>query len=406
MLIWQSVFQRHLRKLDNAHRTLQHAENLLAGHLLADLDTRAEHALLLLERAELIYSRNYKEAKPAVEQSLASYHNLHDSWRFAQGLSLFGEVIRYLGGLEESRQLQEQALDLRQHLGDRIGIAHSLKNLAGLARHAGEFAEAAALLRQCIIIFNECDDQAQRARCINDLAVTLVHDGKFADSLALFEKGLEIHHTLGLPGEPGAPTMVKGFALMHMGQYERAKFYLKQVLSFYPKWEIGYAVKNLARIALAQNVDSDAGKQLWESLELFRRLGDVNGSGQALSCLGYLALRQQNVPQAQTYIYESLQLAAETHVFLPSMTALAGLALLRSVTGDGAGAIELYTVALQHRHVANSRWYYDVVGRQIDEAAAKLPADTIEAAQDRGRSQEWRAVLQQLLADWEEILRK
>jgi hypothetical protein len=130
----------------------------------------------------------------------------------------------------------------------------------------------------------------------------------------------------------------------------------------------------------------------------------MNGLGQTLGCLGYMALRQHNLQQAQSYICENLQLAADTRLFLPSMTALAGVALLRTEQGDYEAAIELYTVALQNGHVTNSRWYQDVVGQHIDAAAQTLPAAIVEAAQARGRAREWRSTVQELLTAWDRTI--
>jgi hypothetical protein len=86
------------------------------------------------------------------------------------------------------------------------------------------------------------------------------------------------------------------------------------------------------------------------------------------------------------------------------MTALAGVALLCVEEGDYEAAIELYTVALQNGHIANSRWYQDVVGQYIDAIAQPLPAEIVEAAQARGRAREWRSTVPELLTAWDRTI--
>jgi predicted ATPase len=400
VFIWLSIFQRHLKQLDLAQQALRQAQAWLVHPSLAGLDIRSEQAQVLLEEAEVIYVINHEEARALVEQSLTIFRTLTEPWHMAQGLDRLGVALFSTGLLARARQVTEEGLGLRQALGDARGIAQSLMTLSAIARSAGSFEEAAELIRQSSAICRELNDQEQQAYVATNMAVSLVHDGQFAASLELFEEGLSIYNMLDLPGEPGILTAVKGFALMHLGRYEAARNHLQRAFLLYDKSEIGYAVKNLGRTALAEGNYDEAQQHLQGALALFRNNGDMNGVGQALGCLGYLALRQHNLHQAQAYIYRNLQHAVDTHLFLPSMTALAGVALLRAEQGDAEAAIELYTVALQNEHVANSCWYQDVVGQYIDAIAQTLPAEIVKAGKARGRARKWRSTVQDLLTTW------
>jgi hypothetical protein len=127
----------------------------------------------------------------------------------------------------------------------------------------------------------------------------------------------------------------------------------------------------------------------------------MSGLGESLGLLGYVVLRLNNRPQAQHYIRENLQIAAETGMFLPQMTALTGMALLLADQGDKERAVELYTLALQNGHVANSRWFEDVVGRHIAAISQTLPPEVVAAAQARGKARNLQATLKELLAESE-----
>ena len=65
-------------------------------------------------------------------------------------------------------------------------------------------------------------------------------------------------------------------------------------------------------------------------------------------------------------------------------------------------AVELYALASQHPHIAASRWWQDVVGQHVADAAAALPAEVVAAAQERGRARDLQATLAELLAELEE----
>ena len=58
------------------------------------------------------------------------------------------------------------------------------------------------------------------------------------------------------------------------------------------------------------------------------------GAGSAYGCLAYVALMRNNAAQAQKHIRRNLEIAVDTRMFLPSMTALANVALLWAVQGN------------------------------------------------------------------------
>ena len=51
--------------------------------------------------------------------------------------------------------------------------------------------------------------------------------------------------------------------------------------------------------------------------------------------------------------------------------------------------------------VANSAWFDDLVGQQIEAIAAQLPPDVVTPAKERGRGQELDAVAMEVLAELE-----
>jgi hypothetical protein len=76
--------------------------------------------------------------------------------------------------------------------------------------------------------------------------------------------------------------------------------------------------------------------------------------------------------------------------------------LLLADLGEAARAVELYALALCSPHVANSRWYEDVVGVHISAAAETLPPEEVAAAEARGRARDLAATARELLAELEE----
>ena len=83
--------------------------------------------------------------------------------------------------------------------------------------------------------------------------------------------------------------------------------------------------------------------------------------------------------------------------------ALPGIALLFTDQGEIERAVELYALASTFGIVANSKWFADIAGDEITEAAEKLPADVIEAAKARGRELDLWQTAEELLAEMEEM---
>ena len=70
------------------------------------------------------------------------------------------------------------------------------------------------------------------------------------------------------------------------------------------------------------------------------------------------------------------------------LIALVGIALLLADEGETERAIELYALASRHPFVANSRWFDDVIGREIATIAATLPPDVVQTAKARGQTKD------------------
>jgi hypothetical protein len=83
----------------------------------------------------------------------------------------------------------------------------------------------------------------------------------------------------------------------------------------------------------------------------------------------------------------------------PLLWALPATALILASEGEVERAVELYALASRYPLVAKSRWFADVVGKQIAAAAATLPAERVAILQARGRTRDLEATVAELLAE-------
>ena len=391
VLIRLGIFQRRLMQFDMAGQTLERVQTLLLCSPLADLDMQREEALLLLEQAELAELIGDSAGVDLSRQSVERLRQLDDAWHLARALDIRGALLRTSGQFESARQAQEEGLALRQGLGDERGIAYSLHTLGAIARLAGKFDESEAALRRSIAIFRKLNDAGQEATSLGALAVTLTVSGMYTQGLQAFEAEAALRSELGLPRHIDH-SVVAGYGLMLAGNYKLARQYLREAQAIHAAGSqtgiSGWIYSNLGRIEMVDKKYDRARELLQQSLVIFHDQQQYPGMGSSFACLGVTAVLVDDRLEAHKYIGKSLQIGANTGLFLPCITSLSSTALLEAYEGNLEFAVELYALAGQHKHVANSGWYETVIGSPIVAAAKNLPPEMVETAQAKGKARD------------------
>jgi hypothetical protein len=96
---------------------------------------------------------------------------------------------------------------------------------------------------------------------------------------------------------------------------------------------------------------------------------------------------------------QALQEHRKRGVFFLVVNALPAVAQLVADHGDRQRALELYALACRYPHVANSRWYEDLMGEDVKEWVASLPAEEVAAARARGQERDLWETVDELLKE-------
>jgi hypothetical protein len=115
--------------------------------------------------------------------------------------------------------------------------------------------------------------------------------------------------------------------------------------------------------------------------------------------LCHVLLASGDLEQAEQHLRKAIRTVATSEDFLGKLDLLPIVALLLAVRGDAERASELYALAMRYPYVANSRWFEQVAGRQIDAVARELPPDVVSEARARGRARDLDQTVQALLAE-------
>jgi predicted ATPase/DNA-binding SARP family transcriptional activator len=401
-LAWQSYFSRALGRGELALQLQRRGLALLERPDMADLDTRAERALLMRNMGFTVMISEYEQARHLLEQSLSLYRELCDEWQTAETLSFLGSVARLQGAYGEAHRLNNECLAICRALGDQAGIAWSLATLAPIATRQGRFEEAERLARESIAASQELGYREITALAQLSLGEALESLARFAEAHSVLEESLEIFDDLGRRGWLTSAQTALSSVNLHLGQYEKARDHAETGLALAQerglRFRIGQALLLLGCVALAEQQYAEASRYLEESVAVYRGTGQPDDIACATAISAYAACGSGQLARAHETLSAALQMATELQYAYPIMYGLPAVGLLLAHQGEAERAVELYETASHYPLVVSSRWFADIAGATIDAAAANLPVEVVAEAKARGQARDLHATLSELLA--------
>ena len=405
-LRWQGVFNWIAGDRELARETLDQSLGLLEKIQPAHKMMQLEKAIVLRYLSEERIELDYEQAKTRLEHSLTLCEQLEDQWEMANTLASLGKWAESRGHFPEAKRLLEKNRRIREHLHDQRGLAITLHWLGVIAGYEGRVGEGIRLLHQSEAIFQAMGDQVRSIRAFRDLAFTLWWQGSFAESITLMRRILPRSQDLGTSHHTNVITANLAIGLVMLGQYKEAYTHMTEHLAAIQAHKDQFALGNsyccLAALAQVQHQYLEARDWAEKCVTTWRQTGLSMLANTALAFSSYILLSLKDFAQAKQQIHQILQASIEDRVFIPVITALPSVALLYAHQGDKELAIELYTLALKHPYIANSRWVDDVAGQSIQAVAETLPPEIVAAAQERGRQRDLWETAAELLGQFSE----
>jgi hypothetical protein len=142
----------------------------------------------------------------------------------------------------------------------------------------------------------------------------------------------------------------------------------------------------LGYLALVNEAYDEAQAASAEGYRLYQATQDDAYTFLALSGLGFANCFRGDLDQSRRHFMELLTEGLRRTDFLYLLFALPGLALYLARRGEAERATTVWAQAQGYPLVANSIWYEDVVGRELEVVAASLPPEVAEAVRERGRA--------------------
>jgi tetratricopeptide (TPR) repeat protein len=403
-LAWQSSVQRATGQSDAAQQLHQQCLAILQDPALAGSDTRLERAILSWSMGATVCMADYAQGRERFEESFSLFRALDHRWGMAWALNALGTMSKFLGELQDARQRFEEALALYRALGNPAGIASSISQLSEIAYLQGQFEEAEGLAWEAVATAREAGSRTELAYAFLHLGEVLEKAGKFQEAHSVFLECLALYNELGHRNYVTEAQSSLGIVDIHRGRYEEARDRLQTSLELArsqgPPYCVGLNLLLLGCLDLAEGAHTRAYQSLQDSIAAYQEVGGHQDDlSWALATLAIAAHGLEDTPEARQHLCHALELAEESGVVPPLLWALPATALLLAGEGDLERAVELYALASGYPLVAESRWFEDVVGKQIKVAASTLPAERVAILQERGRARDLEATAAELLAE-------
>jgi hypothetical protein len=229
--------------------------------------------------------------------------------------------------------------------------------------------------------------------------------GEFAEAIMSFAQSRTLTEEVGDRHHLNTLNIEQAETMLYLGQYDEA--YELAQLALTTAEEIGipsHRGQALVRMGMARLVQGDcetAERLIEQSAAVFRESQLPFMLDYVFAGLGYAARGAHGLSLAQGHLADLLRLGTDHQFRKALVVALPLAALLAADAGEVERAFELYAVAARYPHIANSRWYEDLVGKPLAAKAAILPPDVVQHAQESGRSRDIDQMLAELQAESE-----
>lgn len=403
LLGWQGKFTLLLGRTEVAGQVIDQGLKLLESSSLSWADTRAETAFLLRRQAQFfLMSGGREQARQAGMQSLELLEALGDEWGMAYTLDMLGQIAWNVGAYNEAQPLYERSLAIRQTMHDRRGTADSLRALGMIALFQGRIPDTARLMQESNAIRKELGDLAGTAVGLADMGTAFMIAGNFPEAIKLLEESLVLYTQLGYRQAMAHWYTLLALACLSNSELELTRRHAERgrTLAREVSYRRGEALSNWVLGCLTVTASSGneaAAKPLFaQSVAIFREINQQDELAWALAESSTVELVLGNAAAAQAQVLEALQIGARLKSFLPlnfALPAAARLLAWRSTQTEEAAearrlqeqAVEIYALAARYPSVSKSAFIEGVTGAYIRATTADLPAEVLQAAQERGQ---------------------
>jgi serine/threonine protein kinase len=264
-----------------------------------------------------------------------------------------GEILWILGNYEQARQNLFVALNLARALGNQLGQADALYQLGRIAIRMSQLSEAEQFLTESLALALENDNILAQARAHYGLGVVKWRlSGDFEAANEHYRTCLTLARQAGDDTQTINALLGLGINAMQIKDYPAAHQY------FADGQQIANEAGNQERLATILLNEGEAWRgegnyiqarnHYHRALSIARIIGEPALATIAQGNLGFAALQTGETEEAARNFIEVMRDGTNRKVVSNVLTGLIGMAWMRAVKGDLAGAVSLLGVVFHH----------------------------------------------------------
>jgi len=380
-LTWESFFINELENTSLAFERLDAAQELLDSiDLEIDVFQFVQGRIWLQQGRTGIFLGDLREVKENLEKSVNAFSDIGEDYGEYMARGWLAAYAAMQGDYNEFMQENAKSRVIAEKLGNRLSVASTYGALAVALRDLENFDGVVEMLLETISVYREANSYLITGWHLVDLSKTHWYLGNYQDSLDTAMDCISTAQDINQERLLAAGSICRAAGLLHLGDYQQALSLSERAYA--------YASKGLIWDPFIQLTYGEAALVLGEydlAFKLFEE-SSSNFSGPIplkisipLASLSLTALRIGKQDKAEGYLKQALELAIQYQREFQAKRALVAAAALAATKGDQAYGARLYNLAADLPHIANSKWYSDIIANFIDQdtlmKAKKTPVE-------------------------------
>jgi predicted ATPase len=398
LLAGQGYFLARTRDPYTGQAVLEQALTLLRRAEPADR-RKEGFALLWLAWAFLLQGKDAK-AREYVEPTLAVLTETGDRWAEGWLLLMWANALSHVRPLE-AEEVYQRGLAVCRESGDLNNLGYTSQMRGGVNISLGRYVQAKQYIDEAVRVFKDVGNVLGLGYALLRQGQLTTFLGEYRQAIQAFQQALA-HFDEARTEDNITWTQIElGLALRLHGDLDQAEQQYRQSLAAATarknKRNIAHSLFGLGCLAYDRGELQRAEQFQQEALALYQELGLEVRVAETLQYLGQVrvASGEQRHEEARQHFRQALELVTKHHVAPIALDVSVDVSPHLARTGEMEQAVEL--LALAEQHEASTFETRRKARQFLTEWRDKLPPETTEAAQARGRTLDWQAAARRLI---------
>jgi class 3 adenylate cyclase/tetratricopeptide (TPR) repeat protein len=250
---------------------------------------------------------------------------------------LRGIFLQEIGKYEDSLKSQETALAITREVGDKADELSALNSISNVLYRLGRHDEARKFALDCLKASREFRNRRAEANVLCALGLVELATNHDLEALDYFHQSLKVHEEIGRKFAQGALHWNLSLTYYNLLQFEEGLQHAREAIWLYK--EVGNRHRTAAKLNLHALVLIEMGRteEAIACIEEYERdYTDIDDPGiriEASYARGYLALRREDLEEAENHFNAALEIARENNKAGGAAQPLQSIGMIRLMQG-------------------------------------------------------------------------